>query len=337
LPAAARPPRREVIVRAMQEVGPSVFFALLVITVSFLPIFALTDTAGRLFEPLARTKTYAMAFAAALSVTLTPALAALAIRGRIRSEDAHPLSRAMVRAYAPVVRFVVRWRGLVVAGALALLAACVPAFLALGTESMPPIDAGTILSMPTAPTSLSLTEAQRVLQMQARELRAFPEVARVFGKIGRADTPADPAPLSMVETIVTLRPRSEWRPGMTSERLVQEMDAKLRYPGMPNTWWMPIQTRNEMLATGVRAQLGVKVYGPDLATIERASIDVERALAGVPGTRSAYAERLTGGFYLDVEPLREEIARLGLRVRDVNQAVEVAIGGATVTSTIEGR
>lgn len=336
-PAAGRPPRREVIVRAMQEVGPSVFFALLVITVSFLPIFALTDTAGRLFKPLAFTKTYAMGFAAALSVTLTPALAALAIRGRIRREDENPLSRWMVHAYVPVVRFVVRRRGLVVAGAALLVAATVPVFLSLGTEFMPPLNEGTILYMPTAPPGMALTEAQRVLQMQDRELRAFPEVERVFGKIGRADTPTDPAPLSMVETVVTLKPESEWRPGMTYERLVQEMDAKLRYPGMPNTWWMPIQTRNEMLATGVRTQLGVKVYGPDLATIEKASIDVEKALAGVPGTRSAYAERLTGGFYLDVEPDRDAIARVGLRVRDVNEAVEVAIGGTNVTYTIEGR
>jgi Cu(I)/Ag(I) efflux system membrane protein CusA/SilA len=337
LPPGERPLRRDVIVSAMQEVGPSVFFALLVITVSFLPIFALTDTAGRLFKPLAYTKTYAMGFAAALSVTLTPALAALAIRGRIRSEDENPVSRAMVRAYAPVVRRVVRWRRWVVAGALALMAATVPVFLSLGTEFMPPLNEGTILYMPTAPPGMSLTEAQRVLQLQDRELRAFPEVERVFGKIGRADTPTDPAPLSMVETVVTLKPKSEWRPGMTYERLVQEMDEKLRYPGMPNTWWMPIQTRNEMLATGVRGPLGVKVYGPDLATIERASIDVERALAGVQGTRSAFAERLTGGFYLDVEPDRDAIARLGLRVRDVNEAVETAIGGRTVTYTIEGR
>jgi Cu(I)/Ag(I) efflux system membrane protein CusA/SilA len=337
LPADERPPRRDVIVHAMQEVGPSVFFALLVITVSFLPIFALTDTAGRLFKPLAYTKTYAMAFAAALSVTLTPALAALAIRGRIRHEDRNPASRWMVRAYVPVVRQVVRRRGLVVAGAGLLMAATVPVFLSLGTEFMPPLNEGTILYMPTAPPGMSLTEAQRVLQMQDRELRAFPEAERVFGKIGRADTPTDPAPLSMVETVVTLKPKSEWRPGMTYERLVQEMDETLRYPGMPNTWWMPIQTRNEMLATGVRAQVGVKVYGPDLATIERASIDVERALAGVPGVRSAYAERLTGGFYLDIEPDREAIARLGLRVRDVNEAVETAIGGRTVTYTIEGR
>ena len=337
LPEAGRPPRRDVIVRAMQEVGPSIFFALLVITVSFLPIFALTDVASRLFQPLAYTKTYAMGFAAALSVTLTPALAALAIRGRIRSEDENPVSRVLVRAYAPVVRGVVRGRRWVVAGTLALMAATVPIFLSLGTEFMPPLNEGMILYMPTAPPGMSLTEAQRVLQMQDRELRAFPEVERVFGKVGRADTPTDPAPLSMVETVITLKPKSEWRPGMTYERLVQEMDETLRYPGMPNTWWMPIQTRNQMLATGVRGQLGVKVYGPDLATIERASLDLERVLASVPGTRSAYAERPTGGFYLDIEPDREEIARLGLRVRDVNEAVEVAIGGRNVTWTIEGR
>lgn len=337
LPADERPPRHEVVIHAMQEVGPSIFFALLVITVSFVPIFALTDTAGRLFKPLAFTKTYAMGFAAALSVTLTPALAALAIRGRIRREDENPISRVMVRAYEPVVRWVVRRRGFVIIGALLLMAATVPAYCSLGTEFMPPLNEGTILYMPTAPPGMSITEAQRVLQLQDRELRAFPEVARVFGKIGRADTSTDPAPLSMVETVITLKPRSEWRPGMTYERLVQEMDAKLRYPGMPNTWWMPIQTRNEMLSTGVRAQLGVKVFGSDLAIVERASIDIEKALADVPGTRSATAERLTGGFYLDIETDRDEIARVGLTIRDVHETVEAAIGGRNVTWTVEGR
>jgi len=184
---------------------------------------------------------------------------------------------------------------------------------------------------------MSITEAQRVLQMQDRELMEFPEVARVFGKIGRADSSTDPAPLSMVETIVTLKPESEWRPGMTYERLVQEMDAKLRYPGMPNVWWMPIQTRNEMLSTGVRAQLGIKVYGPDLATIERASLAVEKALAQVEGTRSAFAERVTGGFYLDIEVDRDAVARAGLRVRDVSDVVESALGGMNVAQTVEGR
>ncbi len=337
LPADERPARHEVVIHAMQEVGPSIFFALLVITVSFVPIFALTDTAGRLFKPLAFTKTYAMGFAAALSVTLTPALAALAIRGRIRREDENPISRGMIRVYEPVVRWVVRRRGFVIVGALLLMGATVPAYWSLGTEFMPPLNEGAILYMPTAPPGMSITEAQRVLQLQDRELRAFPEVARVFGKIGRAETSTDPAPLSMVETVVTLKPNSEWRPGMTYERLIQEMDAKLRYPGMPNIWWMPIQTRNEMLSTGVRAQLGVKVFGADLAVLERASIDIEKALADVPGTRSATAERLTGGFYLDIETDRDEIARVGLTIRDVHEAIEAAIGGRNVTSTVEGR
>ena len=332
-----REPRRDVIIHAMQEVGPSVFFALLVITVSFVPIFAFQSLEGRLFKPLAFTKTYAMGAAALLSVTLTPALAVLAIRGRVRSEDDNPVSRVLVRLYAPVVRFVVRWRGWVVAAALLIMAATVPVYLSLGTEFMPPLNEGTILYMPTAPPGMPITEAVRVLQMQDRELKEFPEVASVFGKIGRAESSTDPAPLSMVETVVQLKPASEWRPGMTYERLVQEMDAKLRYPGMPNTWWMPIQTRNEMLSTGVRAQLGIKVYGPDIETIDRAAQAVERALAAVPGTRSAFAERLGGGFYLDIEVNRDAIARQGLRVRDVSEVVESALGGMTIAQTIEGR
>jgi Cu(I)/Ag(I) efflux system membrane protein CusA/SilA len=330
-------PRAEVVLRAMQEVGPSLFFALLVITVSFLPIFALEATEGRLFKPLAFTKTYAMGFAAVLSVTLTPAIAAIAIRGRIRGEQAHPVNRALVHLYAPVVRRVVRRRGLVVAAALGLMAATVPVYLALGTEFMPPLNEGTILYMPTAPPGMSMTQAGAVLQRMDQELMEFPEVARVFGKVGRAETPTDPAGLEMVETVVTLRPKAEWRPGLSWERLVQEMDQRLRYPGMPNVFWMPIQTRTEMLATGIRSQLGIKVFGDDLATIEAAAVAVERAVAEVPGTRSAVAERLTGGFYLDVRVDREKAARLGLRVRDVNAALESAVGGMNVSETVEGR
>jgi len=336
--AAGRPePREVVIVRAMQEVGPSIFFALLVITVSFLPIFALEGTSGRLFRPLAFTKTYSMGFAAALAVTLTPALAALLVRGRIRGEERHPVSRALVRAYTPVVRAVVRHRWLAVAGAALLGAVSVPAFLSLGSEFMPPLNEGTILYMPTAVPGMSVTEARAVLQRMDRELAAFPEVARVFGKAGRAETPTDPAPLEMIETVVMLEPRSEWRPGMTWERLVQEMDAKLRYPGMRNLFWMPIQTRTEMLATGVRSQLGIKVYGADQDQIEAAAVEIERVLADVEGTRSAVAERLSGGFYLDVRVDRRAAARLGLHVADVNAVVESALGGANVSQTVEGR
>jgi len=333
-----RPGSREaVLLAAMQEVGPSLFFALLVITVSFLPIFALESTEGRLFKPLAFTKTYAMGFAALLSVTLTPAIAALAIRGRIRSEEAHPLNRALVRLYAPVVRRVVRRRGRVVLAALAIIAATVPVYLRLGSEFMPPLDEGTLLYMPTAPPGMSMTQAGAVLQQIDRELMGFPEVARVFGKIGRAETPTDPAGLEMVEAIAMLRPASEWRPGMSWDRLVREMDERLRIPGMPNVFWMPIQTRTEMLATGIRSELGVKVFGSDLATIEAVAVEVERALADVPGTRSAVAERSTGGFYLDVRVDRERAARLGIRVRDVNEVVESAIGGLDVSETVEGR
>ena len=329
--------RSEVILAAMQEVGPSVFFALLVITVSFLPIFTLEATAGRLFKPLAFTKTYAMGFAALLSVTLTPALAALVIRGRIRGEHANPLNRWLVRGYAPVVRWVVRRRSLVMVAAGLLVASTIPVALRLGSEWMPPLNEGTILYMPTAPPGMSETEAAAVLEKMDRELMEFPEVARVFGKIGRASSSTDPAPLGMVETVVTLKPEAEWRPGMTWSGLVREMDERLRYPGMPNVFWMPIQTRTEMLATGIRTQLGVKVFGDDLAEIERTAVAIERALADVPGTRSAFAERLTGGFYLDFRVDREAAARHGLRVRDVNEIVESAIGGMNVSQTVEGR
>jgi len=287
--------RTGVIVGAMQEVGPSIFFALLVITVSFMPIFALTGTEGRLFKPLAFTKTWAMGFAAVLSVTLTPALASLLIRGRIRGEHDNPLNRWLVRGYAPVVRWVVRRRGLVVAGALLLLATAVPPFLELGSEFMPPLNEGTLLYMPTAPPGIAVSEASRVLQLMDRELHTLPEVERVFGKIGRAETPTDPAPLSMVETVVQLAPRERWRPGLTWESLVGELDRKLRYPGMPNLWWMPIQTRTEMLATGVRSQLGVKVFGDDVDQVERVASAVAAALRAVPGTRNAFAERADRG------------------------------------------
>ena len=329
--------RNDVIVGALQEVGRPIFFALMVITVSFLPIFTLQATEGRLFKPLAYTKTYSMFFAALLAVTLTPALAAWFIRGRIRSEHEHPISRRMVDAYAPVVRFAVRRRRWVVFGALLLLLSTVPVFLRLGSEFMPPLNEGTILHMPTAPPGMSVAEAGAVLQQMDRRLKAVPEVTTVFGKIGRARTATDPAPLSMVETVISLKPESEWRKGMTWEKLISEMNSKVRMPGMPNIWWMPIQTRNEMLATGVRSAVGVKVYGPDLGTIERIAIQVERALQTVPGTRSAFAERITGGYFLDMDVDRAAVARYGLTVGDVQDVIETAIGGMLVSQTVEGR
>jgi Cu(I)/Ag(I) efflux system membrane protein CusA/SilA len=330
-------PRAAVIPRALQEVGPSLFFALLVITVSFLPIFALEGEAGRLFKPLAFTKTYAMAFAAILSVTLAPALAVLAIRGRIPHDEDLPAQRRLAIFYARVVRFVVRRRLAVIVGALLLMLATLPAFLALGREFMPPLDEGTLLYMPTGTPGMSATDAARVLQQMDRELKAFREVARVFGKAGRAETATDPAPLEMFETVVQLKPREAWREGMTTARLMREMEEKLRYPGMPNLFWQPIQTRTEMLATGLRSEVGLKVFGPDAAAIERASIAIERALASVPGTRSAVAERLSGGLYLDIVWRREALARHGLSIDSASEAAELAIGSMPAGQVLEGR
>jgi copper/silver efflux system protein len=329
--------RFDVVVSAMQEVGPSIFFSLLVITVSFIPVFTLEATEGRLFKPLAYTKTYSMGFAAVLAVTLTPALAAILVRGKLRGEEHHLLNRWLAHAYAPVVRFVVVHRWSVVIAAGLAIAFTVPAFFRLGNEFMPPLNEGVLLYMPTAPPGMSIAESKDVLQRMDRELRQFPEVASVFGKMGRAESATDPAPFGMVETTVVLEPRSEWRPGLTWDDLIREMDAKLQYAGMPNIWWMPIQTRTEMLSTGVRSPLGVQVFGANLAEIERASIDIERALATVPGTRSAFADRSTGGFYIDVVARRDEAARYGLTVGDINDAVQIAIGGMNIGETVEGR
>lgn len=336
--AEGRPANRvDVLVEAMQEVGPSVFFALLVITVSFLPVFTLEGVEGRLFKPLAFTKTYSMGFAALLAVTLTPALAALVIRGRIRPEEHNPVNRWLIALYTPVVRFVVRFRWVVVAVAAVLVLATLPVLFALDSEFMPPLNEGTLLYMPTAPPGMSSGEAMRVLQDMDRRLRAVPEVVSVFGKMGRAESPTDPAPIGMVETVVMLKPRGEWREGLTWDGLIAEMDRSLSYPGMPNIWWMPIQTRTEMLSTGIRAPLGIKIFGKDLDTIERAAIEVEKAVAAVPGTRSAFADRSTGGFYVDIEIDRPAAARYGLRVMDVNQVVKSAVGGMEVSQAIEGR
>jgi len=333
--------RTRIIISAMQEVGPSLFFALLVITVSFLPVFVLEGAEGRLFKPLAFTKTYAMGFAAILAVTMMPALAVLFIRGRIRSEEENPLNRWLVAAYSPAVRWVVRWRVPVIVAAVLGVAATVPPFLALESEFMPPLNEGSILYMPTALPGISITEAATILQSMDRQLRTFPEVESVFGKIGRSRTATDPAPLSMVETTVVLKPEAQWRPGLTWDGLISEMDEKLGYPGMPNIWWMPIQTRTEMLATGIRSALGVKVFGPDLGTIEEIAVEIERTMLDDPRTkpftRSAFAERITGGYFVDFRIDREAAARHGLTVGDVEDVITSAIGGMNVSQTIEDR
>ena len=332
--------RTRAIVAAMQEVGPSIFFSLLIITVSFVPVFALEGTEGRLFKPLAFTKTYSMFFAAVLSVTLIPALAVLFVKGHIRG-DRSWLNRALTAAYGPIVRFAVRWRWPVVTGAVAALILTVPAYRSLGNEFMPPLNEGSMLYMPTSVPGMSIAEATRVLQTMDRELMKFPEVERVFGKAGRSTSPTDPAPLNMIETNIMLKPQSEWREGMTWDGLIGEMDSVMRFPGMPNIWWMPIQTRTEMLATGIRSALGVKVFGPDLETIERVGVDIERALQAdertAPYTRSAFAERTTGGYFLDFDIDRAAAARFGLNVGDVQAVIEAAMGGMRVSETVEGR
>ncbi|MEE9166652.1 MAG: CusA/CzcA family heavy metal efflux RND transporter [Candidatus Neomarinimicrobiota bacterium] len=333
--------RTSVIIRAMQEVGPSVFFSLLVITVSFLPVFTLEHTEGRLFKPLAFTKTYSMAFASILAITLTPALAVMVIRGKIRSEKQNPLNRWLIAMYAPIVRFVVRHRLSVIAVTVLITIFTIPAFFRLGNEFMPPLNEGSILYMPTAVPGMSITEAGTILQSMDRQLRQFPEVESVFGKIGRSTTPTDPAPLSMVETVVILKPEDQWRPGMTWDKIVQEMDEELSYPGMPNIWWMPIQTRTEMLATGIRSPLGIQVFGPDLTGIEEVAIEIERVLLEDSRTRkytrSAFAERLTGGYFVDFNIKRKEASRYGLTVGDVEDIIMSAIGGMNITQTVEGR
>lgn len=356
--------RAHVIVEAAKEVGKPLFFSLLVITVSFIPVFTLEAQEGRLFKPLAYTKTFAMFFASLLSVTLAPALMLLLIRGRIAAESKNPVSRFLIWLYHPLVKAVLRFRKTTVVLAIVALAATIPAFLGLGSEFMPPLHEGTIIYMPSALPGLSVTPAARILHIQDKLLRQFPEVQSVFGKIGRVESATDPAPIMMVETLVELKPESQWRTvrqdrwysraapepvkrllrrlwpeerTMTFDELVDSMDAQMRFPGMPNVWWMPIQTRTEMLATGFRSVLGLKIFGPDLQVIEQIGKEIEAAIGMVPGTRSVLSERTTGGYFIDFKIRRQESARYGLRVADVEDLIETAIGGKEISMTIEGR
>ena len=332
-----RTPRTELIINACREVGPSLFFSLMIITVSFLPVFALEAQEGRLFKPLAFTKTFAMAGGALLSVTLVPVLMWIFVRGRITPEAKNPVNRVLIRAYRPIIQGVLRHKTLTLAvAALVLLASAWPA-MRLGSEFMPTLNEGTLLYMPSSLPGMSATQAANVLQKQDRIIKSFPEVASVFGKAGRALTATDPAPLEMSETVINLKPEAEWREGMTVDGLVKEMDSALRFPGVANVWTMPIKARTDMLATGIRTPVGIKVYGRDLAGLERLSRQVEAAVKQVPGTTSAYAERLTGGYYLDVDPDLERLSRYGLDVGDVQDAVASAIGGEMVTTVVQGR
>jgi copper/silver efflux system protein len=329
--------RIEVIIAAAKSVGRPLFFALLVITVSFIPVFSLTAQEGRLFKPLAFTKTFSMFFAALLGVTLVPVLMLIFVRGKIAPEKINPLNRLLIWAYRPFVNFVLRFRWLTLLAAILVMTATIYPFTKLGKEFMPPLNEGDILYMPTAVPGMAIGEAARILQIQDRMLREFPEVENVFGKAGQSETATDPAPLSMIETVVKLKPSQQWRPGMTWEKLIAEMNEKVKTPGMANIFWMPIQTRTEMLTTGFRSILGVKVFGPDLAAIQGAAVKIEKVLSALPKTRSAFAERTTGGYFLDFSVNREAAARYGITPGDVNDIIETAIGGETITTTVEGR
>jgi len=329
--------RFEVILSAAKNVGRPLFYSLLVITVSFIPVFSLEAQEGRLFRPLAFTKTFSMFFAAILSIVLVPLLMTWLIRGKLVPETKNPINRLLIWAYQPFVNFVLRFRWLTLGLALIVLALTYIPFSRLGKEFMPPLNEGTILYMPTAVPGMSITEATKVLQIQDRILRKFPEVESVFGKAGQADTPTDPAPLSMFETVVQLKSPDQWSPGMTWEKLIARMNEASKTPGMAQVVWMPIQTRTEMLTTGFRSVLGVKVFGSDLKEIQNVAVTIEKALSNLPDTRSVFAERTTGGYFLDFSVNRQVAARYGLRVDDVNQIVETAIGGNTIGTTVEGR
>jgi copper/silver efflux system protein len=329
--------RSEVVISAAKELGPQMFGALLVLTIAFLPVFTLEGEEGRLFRPLALAKTFSMAFAALLSITLVPALMVTLLRGRIRPERQNPLNRLFVAVYRPVLRLCLRLRYAVVALALLLTALTIVPLRKLGSEFMPPLYEGDLLFMPITVPGISIQEAKRLLEWQDQRIKQVPEVARVFGKTGRVESSLDPAPLSMFETVVQLKPREAWRPGMTLERLVKELERRVATPGIQGAWTMPIKARIDMLSTGIRTPIGVKVLGKDLTEISRINDQVERVLRTVPGTRSVYAERELGGFFLDFTPDREAIARYGLTVRQVLDVVESSIGGMEVDTTYEGR
>ncbi|MBS0423179.1 MAG: efflux RND transporter permease subunit [Proteobacteria bacterium] len=329
--------RTEAVIAACKEVGPPLFFSLLIITVSFLPVFVLEAQEGRMFHPLAYTKTFAMAGAALLSITLVPALILLLLRGRIPREQDNPLGRIMIQLYRPVMARVLQWKKVIVMAAIVVVGVTVYPTLRLGTEFMPTLNEGTLLYMPVTLPGISVTKAGEILQTQNKIIKSFPEVASVLGKAGRANTATDPAPLEMTETIINLKPESEWRPGMTIDKLIAELDQALQMPGVSNAWTMPIKNRNDMLATGIRTPVGIKVFGKDLGEIEKLAKQIEAAVKTVPGTSSAYAERTTGGYYLDVEPDRLELARYGLAVGDLLSVISAALGGEMVTTTVEGR
>jgi len=328
--------RFDAIMDACKEVGPSLFFSLLIITVSFLPVFTLEAQEGRLFAPLAFTKTFAMAGAALLSVTLVPVLMLLFIKGKIKPESANPLNRWLIAGYRPFIAAVLQHKKTTLAVAAAAMLVSIYPAMKLGSEFMPTLNEGTLFYMPTALPGMSVTKAAELLQTQNKIIKSFPEVASVYGKAGRAQTATDPAPLEMFETVINLKPQEEWRDGMDTDKLIAEMDKALQFPGVANSWTMPIKARIDMLSTGIRTPIGIKVYGKNLDEMERVAKQIEGVVKKIPGTTSAYAERITGGFYLDIEPDRLALARYGLTVGELQDVIATALGGEMVTTTVEG-
>jgi Cu(I)/Ag(I) efflux system membrane protein CusA/SilA len=321
---------------AASEVGPPLFFSLLIITLSFLPVFTLEAQEGRLFAPLAYTKTYAMAAAAGLSITLVPVLMGYFIRGKIMPEHKNPINRILIAAYQPVIHGVIRFPRMTLVVAFVILVVGLWPATKLGSEFMPPLDEGDLMYMPTTYPGISIDKAREILQQTDKLISSVPEVKSVFGKIGRAETATDPAPLTMIETVIQLKPREEWRDGLTPDSLRAEFDKIVDYPGLTNAWVMPIKTRIDMLATGIKTPVGIKVAGPDLEVIERIGKDLERVLANVPGTASVYSERVAGGRYVDVDIDRKRASRFGLNINDIQDIVRTAVGGMNVTQTVEG-
>ncbi len=329
--------RSAAIIAACKEVGPALFFSLLIITVSFLPVFSLEGQEGRLFSPLAYTKTFSMAGAAMLSVTLVPVLMMLFIRGKIMPEAKNPVNRFLIWIYRPIISGVMRWKKMTIVLALLALGVSIYPASQLGSEFMPTLNEGTLLYMPASLPGMSITKAAEIMQTQDKIIKSFPEVSSVYGKAGRANTATDPAPTEMFETVINLKPQSEWRAGLTIDKLIAELDKALQFPGVSNAWTMPIKARIDMLSTGIRTPIGIKVFGKDLGEMEKLAKEIEVVVKGVPGTTSAFAERITGGFYLNIEPDREQLARYGLSIGDLQDVIGAALGGEMVTTTVEGR
>jgi Cu(I)/Ag(I) efflux system membrane protein CusA/SilA len=335
--AGPNTPRHKVLIEAAVEVGPALFFSLLVITVSFLPVFTLEAQEGRMFKPLAYTKTFAMASAALLSVTLVPVLMLLFVRGRIVPEHKNPLNRLLIFLYRPLIKLVLKARVATILLALAAVGISIIPLKRLGVEFMPTLNEGTLFYMPTTLPGLSVTKAAELLQTQNKIIKSFPEIASVYGKAGRAATATDPAPTEMIETVINLKPESEWPAGMTVDDLIGKLDSALQFPGVSNAWTMPIRARIDMLSTGIRTPIGIKLFGRSYEEMDRVAKQIEAVVRKVPGTTSAFAERVIGSYYLNIEPDREEIARYGLTIGEVQGVIASALGGESVTTTVEGR